>query len=75
MMMQKAFCETYHVGANHRIEVEVPAEFGNQVKLIILPDNDAGVSNESREMMALQEKTGFATSVLGDPAEDVWNDL
>jgi len=74
-MMQNAFCETYHVGANHRIEIEVPVGLGDQVKVILVADNDAGVNNESREMMTLQEKTGFATSVLGDPAEDVWNDL
>jgi len=73
-MMQKAFCETYQVDSNHRIEVEVPVEFGYQVKLIILPD-DTDMNNESRAMMALQEKSGFVTSVLGDPAEDVWNDL
>jgi len=73
--MQKAFCETYHVGSSHRIEVDVPIEFGAQVKLIILPDNGAEVSKEAHVMMALEEKTGFAQSVLGDPAEDVWNDL
>jgi len=74
-MMQKAFCETYQVGENHRIEVEIPVELGNQVKVIVLPDNAIDMNNESHEMMALQEKTGFVTSVLGDPAEDVWNDL
>jgi len=45
------------------------------VKLIILPDNDVVVDKESHAMMALQEKTEFARSVLGDSAEDVWNDL
>jgi len=74
-MMQRVYCESYTVGANRRIEIEVPADLGSRVKLILLPDNDDGTSQESYEMMELQEKTGFATSVLGDPDEDVWNDL
>jgi len=73
--MQRVYCETYTVGSNHRIEIEVPADLGSKVKLILLPENDDGISQESYAMMKLQEKTGFATSVLGDPAEDVWNDL
>jgi len=73
--MQRVYCEIYTVDANHRIEVEVPADLGSKVKLILMPENDDGLNQNSFEMMALQEKTGFATSVLGDPAEDVWNDL
>jgi len=73
--MLKAFFETYDVGLNHRIEIDVPAEFGSRVKLIILPDNEAEVSEESHAQMALQEKTGFAQTVLANPTEDVWNDL
>ncbi len=74
-MMQKIFCETYHVGADQRIEVEVPVEMGSKVKLIIMPDNDVSESQESYEIMKMQEKTGFTQSILGNPAEDVWNDL
>ncbi len=73
--MQRVYCETYTIGANHKIEIEVPAELGSRVKLILLPEDDHEISQESYEMMALQEKTGFAISVLGDPAEDAWNDL
>jgi len=65
-MMQKAFCETYHVGSDHRIEVEIPVEFGSRVKLFILPDHSFPMNKESHAMMALQEKTEFVQSVLGD---------
>ena len=74
-MMRKVVFETRRVGADHRLEVEVPPEFGTRVKLIILPDNDTDESKESYGLMALQEKSDFAISILADNAEDVWNDL
>jgi hypothetical protein len=38
---------------------------------------DESTSEQQRiiEMAKLQESTGFAKEVLGNPAEDVWNDL
>lgn len=74
-MMQKVVFETFLVGADHRLEVEVPPEFGTRVKLIILPDNGADERKKNYELMALQEKSSFVTSVLAGKTEDVWNDL
>jgi len=47
--MQRVFCETYQVGANHRIEVEVPAELGSRVKLIIVPDNSGEALSHDKQ--------------------------
>ena len=75
-MMQKALCETLEVGEDHRIELRIPPEFGNRVRLIILPDDEPGQAEEEiQAMLKSQEETGFARAVLGDPAEEVWNDL
>jgi len=75
-MMQKALCETLEVGKDRRIELRIPPEFGNRVRLIVLPDDEAGQAEEEiQAMLKLQEETGFARAVLGDPAEEVWNDL
>jgi hypothetical protein len=48
------------------------------VEVIILPADhtcDESLHSQSHEMMRLQEKSGFVQSVLGNEAEDVWNDL
>jgi hypothetical protein len=44
------------------------------VEIIVLPRN-TNIEPENIEAMRLQEKTGFASEVLANPAEDVWNDL
>lgn len=57
--------------------LSIPESFGEKVALIIMPA--AGFREDGQpgafEMMAHQEKTGFAQTVLADPSEDVWNDL
>jgi hypothetical protein len=54
----------------------IPEEFGDQVEIIVLPiKKTQKMSDASRAMLELQEKTGFATQVLQDASEDVWNDL
>jgi hypothetical protein len=55
--------------------VSVPIDFGDTVELIILPINNDTVPTESEQLMKLQEKTGFANTVLGNSTEDVWNDI
>lgn len=56
--------------------VFVPEEFGELVEIIILPVKEKKkISAESEAMIKLQEKTGFATQVLADEKEDVWNEL
>jgi hypothetical protein len=44
------------------------------VEIIVLP-RSTNIERENIEAMRLQEKTGFASEVLANPAEDVWNDL
>ena len=56
--------------------VHVPEEFGDQVEIIILPLREENkMSATSETMLKLQEQSGFATHVLADENEDVWNDL
>jgi hypothetical protein len=56
------------------LHVKVPAGMGTKFELIIVPldgpENDPALGN-----MKLQEESGFATSVLGAPEEDVWNEI
>jgi hypothetical protein len=56
----------------------IPENYGEKVEVIILPVDhtcDESLHSQSHEMMRLQEKSGFVQSVLGNEAEDVWNDL
>jgi hypothetical protein len=56
--------------------VFIPEEFGDQVEIIVLPiKKPKKLSDASRAMLEMQEKTGFATQVLEDTSEDVWNEL
>lgn len=56
--------------------VFIPEEFGDQVEIIVMPiKKTQKMSDASRAMLELQEKTGFATQVLQDASEDVWNEL
>jgi hypothetical protein len=54
--------------------IAIPPEFGPIIEVIILPVS-AGVPDESLATMHIQEQSGFARTVLADPAEDIWNDL
>ena len=53
----------------------VPEEFGHKVEIIVLPLKEKKISIESKAVIKLQEKTGFAAHVLADEKEDVWNEL
>jgi hypothetical protein len=57
---------------------DIPESYGEKVEVIILPGNNREsetIHNNSIEMMRLQEKSGFVETVLGDEAEDVWNEI
>ena len=56
--------------------VFVPEEFGDRVEVIVLSlKEEKTLSADSEATIKLQEKSGFATHVLADEKEDVWNDL
>ncbi len=56
--------------------VFVPEEFGENVEILVLPiDKTAKIESDSKQLMNLQEQSGFAKTVLADNQEDVWNDL
>jgi hypothetical protein len=57
---------------------DIPESYGQLVEVIILPadhSHDKSMSFQSAQMMRLQENSGFVQAVLGDEAEDVWNDI
>jgi hypothetical protein len=57
---------------------DIPESYGEKVKVIILPEDtpeNETSHNNSIEMMRLQENSGFVQTVLGDEAEDVWNEV
>lgn len=55
--------------------VFVPEEFGDRVEIIVFPLKEEKISVESKTVIKLQEKVGFAVHVLADEKEDVWNEL
>lgn len=57
--------------------ISIPESFGDQVEIIVLPATEAEPETRPgfRDLAALQAKTGFATRVLNETSEDVWNDL
>ena len=62
------------IGPDGCLHVRVPQGLGKRFELIILPlpEEEQG---ESCNYSQLQENSGFVTSVLNAPEEDVWNDL
>jgi len=56
------------------LTLQIPEFTGIEVEVIIMPQPE-GVSARSLEMMRLQESSGFASKVLADAGEDVWNGL
>ena len=63
----------YHDG---QVEITETVEGLNNDSRVIVLFLDNNTTNEHAESLAnLQASTGFAQDVLGNPAEDVWNDL
>jgi hypothetical protein len=65
---------THKVNMKGLLTLRIPEMRGMEVEAIILP-RLRDVPPDALERARLQSQTGFATQVLGDPAEDVWNDL
>jgi hypothetical protein len=55
--------------------VFVPKEYGDEVEILILPLMRDAIPEVSKQLMRLQEQSGFSRTVLADSDEDVWNDL
>ena len=74
--MMQAIRAIKEVDKDGVVHVQLPPSFGRRVELIILPLSDEESQNAPAwELMKLQETSGFARDVLGNPAEDVWNEL
>lgn len=61
------------VGESGQVALRVAKPVGSRVRVWVFED-DAPL-DEALELARLQETTGFAKTVLANPAEDVWNDL
>ena len=58
------------------VHIQLPPSFGRRVELIILSlSEEEALGEPGWELMKMQGSSGFARDVLGDPAEDIWNDL
>ncbi len=57
-----------------RIEFNLPEFSGQEVQIIISPIKQEPVVDAIQQADLLSH-SGFAKTVLGDSAEDVWNDL
>jgi hypothetical protein len=65
--------------------IDIPPTFGNEVEVIVLPIEAQSHSQkrpvrrlnkeESQSPMVMEERSGYLCALLGDPDEDVWNDL
>lgn len=56
--------------------IDIPEEFGDEVEIIVLPLEQKEKSfSVSENIMKFEEKTTFATQILGDISEDVWNEI
>lgn len=53
-----------------QVEIKKPVQV-----VVLFMDDFSSAHQRIIEMAKLQESTGFAKQVLGNPAEDVWNDL
>ena len=56
------------------LTLRLPEFTGIEVDITIVP-RIKGLSAEALGTLRLQETSGFASKVLADPVEDVWNDL
>lgn len=62
------------VGEGGQVALCIAKPAGSQVRVWVLEVDDT-LPEEALALARLQEATGFARTVLTDPAEDVWNDL
>jgi hypothetical protein len=72
--MEQIIRVTHKVDMRGMLRLRVPELRGMEIEAIILP-RLRDVPPDALERARLQAQTGFATQVLADPAEDVWNDL
>ena len=66
--------QTLTVSEGGRVALQVPRPVGTRIRVIVLEPTES-LPPEADALAAMQSSTGFAFQVLGDPAEDVWNDL
>ena len=61
------------VGENGYVHIATDQPKGAQVEIIVMPLDEA--LPDAQSTAAMQARGGFVKEVLGNAAEDVWNDL
>lgn len=61
------------VGENGFVHIATDQPKGTQVEIIVVPMAEA--LPDASNTVAMQARGGFVNEVLGNAAEDVWNDL
>ena len=56
--------DTLHVDKNNQMHINIPADMGEEVEVIIFPS-----------AARIMDKSGFAKNILNSAEEDCWNDL
>ena len=66
--------DTLTVGEQGLVTIKVPRPTGSRVRVVVL-ELCENSHEETSNLSKLQADTGFVRNVLGNPSEDVWNDL
>jgi hypothetical protein len=72
MLAIKAHCHAGHI----QLPTDGIPHDSNVVVVFLTPeDHAAGLSQEQQSAAIMQSQSGFAQTVLLNPAEDCWNDV
>ncbi len=58
------------------VSMDLPPSFPDKVEVLIVPIRENNTFETLEEVSSQPTKiSGFVAEVLGDPSEDIWNDL
>ncbi len=74
--MEQPFHFFTTVSNNHDLHLTLPDNMrGKKVEVFVMPLTQLNLADESRQLMKLQENSGYYTQVIGSEAEDCWNNV
>tara|TARA_Y100000590_G_C15161671_1_gene803804 strand:+ start:264 stop:479 length:216 start_codon:yes stop_codon:yes gene_type:complete len=62
------------VGEGGSVTFKVPRPVGTRIRVVVL-EHSKNLKEETLTITKFQADTGFARNVLGNPSEDVWNEI
>lgn len=75
-MAQPILKDTLIVDKQHQVHINIPAEMGDKVDIIVF--SSKAVEEERQDsinMACIFDESGFAKNILNSKEEDCWNDL